>query len=124
MTQRRILIVEDERLQAVSLRRMLERLGYEVPALADSAEAALQMSRQTKPDLVLMDIKLEGRTDGVDAALMIMRECSIPTVFITGNTDSGTYQRAMEARPLGYLEKPIDPALLRATLREIFEGPI
>lgn len=104
--------------------RILERFGYEVCAVADSAEGALQQARKAAPDLALMDIMLSGPTDGVDAALMIMRECSIPIVFITGNTDSSTYQRAMEARPLGYLEKPIDPALLRATLREIFEGPI
>lgn len=102
----RIFIVEDEPVIATSIRRRLEQIGYEVVGNATSGEAAVRLVDQHDPDLVLMDVKLEGAMDGVDAAATIQGKFRIPVIFLTAYADEATIQRARDEQPFGYLVKP------------------
>lgn len=84
---RKILIVEDERIIALNIRESLESLGYAVPAIVTSGEESIKKSIQLHPDLVLMDIRLKGDMDGIEAAEKIWKNLSIPIVFVTGLSD-------------------------------------
>ena len=116
MTKGRILVVEDENIVAMDIQNVLERIGYDVPAVASSGEAAILKARETKPDLVLMDITLKGAVDGVEAAEYMSRHLNVPVVFATAHADENTLQRAKLAEPLGYLVKPFDTSELRASI--------
>lgn len=104
----RILIVEDEALLAMSYKMSLEGGTCKVVGIAATAERAIAMAGRDLPDVVLMDIKLRGKVDGIEAARQIMETLHIPIIFITGNTDEETKQRALQTNPKAYLEKPID----------------
>jgi len=102
----RVLIVEDERIIAIDMRRRLEKLGYEVVGPADTAEEALALASSTKPDLILMDIRLKGDQDGLEAAEAIRRTMDIPVVYSTSYTDNATLSRAKASQAMGYIVKP------------------
>lgn len=104
----KVLLVEDEAVVALHLRASLEHAGYEVTGVAKSASTAIAAVRATHPDLVLMDIGLNGPVDGIDAAREINERFATPVVFITGTTDDLTMTRATEAGPYGYLIKPVN----------------
>lgn len=106
MSRERLYIVEDERIIAIDLQRRLERLGYRVCGSAATGEEALAGIRQNLPDLVLMDIVLQGDMDGIDVALEIKKELNIPVIFLSAYTDSKTLDWAKQASPLGYILKP------------------
>jgi PAS domain S-box-containing protein len=112
----RILIVEDERIVAHNLRRRLESLGFSVPALATTAEQAIVEAERTNPDLVLMDIRLQGDRDGIEAATEIHRRLGIPVVYLTAYTDADTVRRARVSEPLGFLSKPFGLRELQSTI--------
>ncbi len=112
----RILIVEDELIVADNLQSRLEGLGYAVPAMALSGEEAIQQVAETQPDLVLMDIKLEGEMDGVQAAEQIRARFNIPVVYLTGYSDDATLQRAKITEPYGYILKPFEVRELHAAI--------
>ena len=103
----KILVVEDENVVALDLRRNLGRLGYRVLATVDSAEQALESVARQRPDLVLMDIHLRGQMDGIQAAER-MAQVDIPVIYLTAFSDEGTLQRARLTEPFGYLLKPFD----------------
>ncbi|MDQ3814147.1 MAG: response regulator, partial [Armatimonadota bacterium] len=110
----RILVVDDESIIAMDLRQKLTRLGYDVPATASSAEEALEKVAELRPDLVLMDIRLEGSAmDGVEAAERIRDQFGTPVVFLTAFADDETLQRAKLTGPYGYLVKPFTESELR-----------
>jgi PAS domain S-box-containing protein len=102
----KILIVEDEALIAMEIRDRLVRLGFQIAGIADTGEKAIQEANRSHPDLVLMDIRLKGAMDGVQAANHISRELEIPVVYLTAHSDSSTLQRAKLAAPFGYILKP------------------
>jgi PAS domain S-box-containing protein len=102
----RILIVEDEGLIALDLRRKLEQAGYDVPAIADNAAAAIRNVETHRPDLVLMDIRLHGAEDGIEAADQIRRRFNVPVMFVTAHADRATLNRARITEPFGYIVKP------------------
>jgi diguanylate cyclase (GGDEF)-like protein/PAS domain S-box-containing protein len=104
----KIIVVEDEGITAMHLREMLVGWGYEVPATADRAEDALDRIAAQKPDLVLMDIHLKGRVDGVAAAEVIQRRFDIPVVFLSAHSDKGTLRRVKSSRAYGFVVKPFD----------------
>jgi PAS domain S-box-containing protein len=112
----RILVVEDERIIALDLQRLLIDLGYEVPALASSGEAGIRAVEETRPDLVLMDIRLRGAMDGVEAAEQIRTRYRIPVVYLTAYADETTLQRAKITEPFGYLLKPFEGRELHTTI--------
>jgi signal transduction histidine kinase/AmiR/NasT family two-component response regulator len=111
-----ILIVEDEQIIAFNLKSRLEKLGYEVVAFVPNGEEALKVAAARRPDLVLMDIMLEGPLDGVETATRLGAELDIPFIYLTASSDDATIARAKTTNPLGYLVKPFDENLLRITL--------
>lgn len=116
MSGNHLLVVEDEKIIALDLQRRLEKFGYTVVALASDAESALQLAREHRPDIVLMDIMLGGERDGVDAAIAIREELEIPVVFLTAYADERTVERAKQAEPVGYVLKPFKERELQTTI--------
>jgi PAS domain S-box-containing protein len=116
MTAAKILIVEDDRVVARDISQQLERLGHSVVGVTALGEQALPLTLETSPDLVLMDIRLDGAVDGIDAAEQIRRECHRPIVFLTAYSDEETVKRATSTEPFGYLLKPFEDAQLRTTI--------
>ena len=106
MTAPRVLVVEDEGLIAEELRERLVRMGMVVAGVAASAEEAIAFANEMEPTLVLMDIRLKGRTDGISAAATIRKRHQIPVIFITAHSDPVTVERAKQVDPAGYLIKP------------------
>jgi diguanylate cyclase (GGDEF)-like protein len=113
---KRILVVEDQRIVSRDICETLQEMGYVVCATARSSEEALDCSATHRPDLVLMDIRLSGQVDGVEVASELKRRHRIPVVFLTGNTDEETLERAVRAEPDGYLSKPFTRATLRSAI--------
>ncbi|AFZ25510.1 PAS domain S-box [Cylindrospermum stagnale PCC 7417] len=103
----RLLIVEDEFILAVNLQESLETLGYTVIDIVDSGEAAIEKATELLPDLILMDIRLRGEMDGIQAAEQIWNRLQIPIIYITGHSDKSTVERATLTLPFGYILKPI-----------------
>ncbi len=116
-TRARILIVEDERLIALGLERQLEALGYEVVGSVATGEEALASIARARPDLVLLDIRLAGRLDGVNTASEIAAAVDVPFVFLTAHADAETIERAKRTRPVGFLVKPINEQELTAMIQ-------
>ena len=104
----KILIVEDEAIVAKDIANKLERLGYTISGSTAQAEEALVLAREQQPDLVLMDIRLRGAMDGVEAAERMRRECDLAVIFLTAHSDRTTLNRAKQAEPFGYIIKPFE----------------
>jgi len=111
-----ILIVEDERIVAKDIQQTLLDLGYDAFAIASSAEEAISYASQRCPDLVLMDIRIQGEHDGIEAAEMLRSQFHVPIVYLTANADAGTVERAKKTEPYGYLKKPVRSADLRSVV--------
>ncbi len=112
----RILVVEDEAIIAADLRQQLLKLGYEPVGHAVSGEQAVQLARELKPDLVLMDIQLAGEMDGVAASRAIQETLALPVIFLTAFGEDQTFERAKLTDPFGYILKPFSEGKLRTTL--------
>ncbi len=104
----RIEVVEDESIIRLDIKNRLRSLGYTVACEAASGEDAIRGADETHPDLVLMDIRLKGDMDGIEAAKEIWTRLHIPVIYLTANADDGTLQRAKLAEPFGYLLKPFE----------------
>src|SRR3954471_23270758 len=115
-TNLRILIVEDEFFIALDAEEQAKSLGHTVVGIAVSADEAVRMAGEEKPDIVLMDIRLRGATDGIAAALDIRSRYGIESIFVTANTDPSTLMRAKAIDPIGVLEKPLTKERFRAQL--------
>ena len=113
---KKILVVEDETIVAWDIQNILESFGYIVSAVVDSGQDAIQKAAETNPDLVLMDIRLQGEMDGVEAAEQIRLRFNIPIVYVTAHADSKTLQRAKITEPFGYIVKPFQEKELNATI--------
>jgi CheY-like chemotaxis protein len=122
MATARILIVEDERLVAMDLQRRLTRLGHTVVSLAASGMEAIQKALALHPDVVLMDIRLQGDMDGVEAAQQIHTSAAIPVIFMTAYVDADTRQRVGAASPWGCLYKPFSPHQVQSALEHVLSG--
>jgi len=116
MDKAKILIVEDESIVALNIKNRLEELGYAVVAMLNSGEAALQVVDHNRPDLVLMDIKLKGTVDGIEAAALIRSRFQIPVVYLTAYSDEETVDRAKFTEPYGYILKPFEARDLCTTI--------
>lgn len=104
----RILVVEDEHIVAMGIKKMLKSLGYTVTGIASSGEDAISKAESTFPDVVLMDIMLKGDMDGVEAAMEIKEMFNVPVVYLTAYSDSKVLERAKRTEPFGYIIKPFD----------------
>ena len=107
MKKTRILIVEDEPVIGMDIHGSLKNLGYDVLAVVSTGEQACEKTDELKPDLILMDIVLPGKMDGIEAAKHIRQKYDIPVIYITAHSEAATFERAREAEPYGYLVKPI-----------------
>jgi CheY-like chemotaxis protein len=116
MGKAKILIVEDERIVTLDIQDYLVSLGYEVSATAVSGEEAIRKAAQTNPDLVLMDVKLKGEMDGVEAAEQIQARLGVPVIYMSAFSDWTTIQRAKATRPFAYLLKPVEESHLSSIL--------
>jgi len=108
MSKATILIVEDEAIIAADLAGKLGRLGYVISGTTRFGEDAVNQAREQRPDLVLMDIRLAGTMDGIEAAEIIRREIDLPVIFLTAHSDQATLDRAKLAEPFGYILKPFE----------------
>jgi len=102
----KILIVEDESIVAMEIKNRLEKLGYKIVGMALTGQQAIKESEENNPDLVLMDIRLKGSMDGIDAADEIKNRFNIPVIYLTAYADRETLKRAKVTEPYGYILKP------------------
>jgi DNA-binding NarL/FixJ family response regulator len=101
-----ILIVEDQYFVATDCEVQLEAAGFECVGLATTAAQAIDLARRGQPDLVIMDIRLASRTDGVEAAIEIYDRLGIRCIFASGHADAAVRKQAQRAHPVGWLDKP------------------
>ena len=117
--KKRILIVEDELLIQMVNKQVLEEAGYSIVGLASNAEEAIKIAQEEPLDLIIMDIKLEGEKDGVDAMMEIRNFSQVPVLYLTGNSDSYHFNRAKETGMADFLVKPIDFSTLISIIQKI-----
>lgn len=108
MKNAQILIVEDESIVALDIKMRISSIGFAVVGIASTGEEAIQLARKTRPDLILMDIKLKGVMDGIEAAGQIRSERDVPVIFLTAFDDESTLQRARITAPSAYILKPFE----------------
>ena len=113
----KILIVEDESIVAMDLQQEVQKFGCEVVGLAESAEEALMAVEENRPDLALMDVRIEGSMDGIQTARLLRDVYRVPAIFLSSYSDELTISRAARGMPYGYLTKPFRSRELRAALR-------
>ena len=116
MTQANIVIVEDEPIVAMDIKRCLKELGYQVAAIAANSEDAVQQIVEHRPDLVLMDIRLKGDIDGIETAWRVRQRFNVPIVYLTAHSDPETLERAKFTEPYGYILKPYEDRDLHTTI--------
>ena len=116
MLKNHILIVEDEAIVASDIQYSLQKLGFFVTGVAASGELALSMIKSSQPDLILMDIMLQGKLSGLDTAELIMKMYSIPIIFLTAYVDEVTLSRAKKCEPFGYIIKPFKEIQLQTAI--------
>jgi two-component system, response regulator PdtaR len=109
----RILVAEDERIVAMDLKQTLQKLGYQVTSIVNTAVDAIQKVEVEKPDVVLMDIMLDSLLDGIEAAHIISYKYNVPIIYVTAYTDEHTLNRARATHPFDYIIKPYDENKLR-----------
>jgi CheY-like chemotaxis protein len=112
----RILIVEDDAIVALDLRVLLESRGHVVVGIAHSAAQAIELGDATRPDIVLMDVNLQGPGDGIQAADALSRHEGLAVIFLTAYRDNATLQRALATRPHGFITKPFDADALQTAI--------
>ncbi len=116
-TTPRLMLVEDERVVALNLQQRLAQLGYEVGAVASSGAEALERASLAWPDLVLMDIRIDGAMDGIETAERLNGIRPVPVVYLTAHSDEATLARARASSPYGYLLKPFSEREMHATIQ-------
>lgn len=125
MADIQILVVEDEAILAFGLQTQLEDLGYNVVDIVPSGEIAIQKIKELQskggiPDLILMDIVLEGEIDGIETVRQIKDSFNIPVIYLTAHTNEETLNRARTTMPSGYLTKPVLQEELRTMIKTVF----
>ncbi|TKJ42431.1 hypothetical protein CEE37_01750 [candidate division LCP-89 bacterium B3_LCP] len=116
MRSRRILVAEDERIVVEDIKECLIGLGYDVTGIVSRGNEAIDTATSTYPDAVLMDIRLKGDMDGIEAAEIIQSKLSIPVIYLTAHADDSTLERAKKSEPYGYILKPFESKELHTTI--------
>jgi CheY-like chemotaxis protein len=106
MKYSKILIVEDEFIVATDLKHQLEKMGHDVVGIEGDGEGAIRKAVETEPDLILIDINLKGDLDGIDTAQQLKDIYEVPFIYLSGNSDTTTLERAKITEPSGYIIKP------------------
>ncbi|NMB77763.1 MAG: response regulator [Methanomicrobiales archaeon] len=116
MGETKILVVEDEAITGMDIRRSLTEMGYSVVAIATTGELAVRKAGELRPDLILMDIMLAGRMNGIEAAAVIKNELRIPVVYLSAYSDDSYLAKAKLTEPFGYILKPFRELELKTTI--------
>lgn len=116
MTKSKIMIVEDEAITGKEIQVSLENMSYTVTSVEKTGEQAIKKADQNRPDIILMDIRLKGQMDGIEAAEIIRSRFDIPSVFLTAYSDEKTLERAKLVMPFGYILKPFQDKDLKVTI--------
>jgi len=117
MPNKKILIVEDESIIAEDISDSLISLGYRITDIVYSGEEAIQSATKSRPDLVLMDVNLQGEIDGITAAEVIRSRFEIPVIYLTAYADENTLRRVNKTKPFGYIVKPFEEKNLHTTIQ-------
>ncbi|HEY0759634.1 MAG TPA: response regulator [Acidisarcina sp.] len=117
----RILVVEDERIVGLHLKQQLVKLGYKVVGVCSSGEEALRVVSERSPDVVLMDIHIDGEMDGIETARQMPADRCLPVIYLTAFAGEETLQRARSTKPYGYMMKPFAERELHATIQMALE---
>ncbi len=121
----RVMVVDDEAVISMQLEERLEAMGYDVVGTASSGEEAVDMAIDLRPDIILMDIVMPGKLDGIQASEMIKAELDIPVIFLTAYTDEKFIDKAKDVEPFGYIVKPFQEKEIRACIEiAIFKSRI
>ncbi len=112
-----VMIVEDEAIVSMEISTYLEELGYKVVAIVDNALDAYANALKFEPHIILMDIKIKGKKDGIDAAVRILNEIDTTIIYLTAYCDEQTVERAVKTNPSAYLTKPFNKKELFASLK-------
>lgn len=121
--RKRILVVEDQFLISEYLKIWIDVFGHSVAGVATSAVQAVQLAVELRPDIVLMDLRLDGDTDGVDAAREIFNLISTKIIYVTGSSEPAVISRINEDHPFRIIAKPIDLAELQSVLAAAAAAP-
>lgn len=121
LTSRKVLIVEDEKVVALDLKRRLTKLGYSVIGTASNADKVIELLKESLPDVILMDIHIQGDKDGIELAEIINEHHSIPIIYLTAYSEEATLDRAKSTRPYGYLLKPFSERELHVAIQVSME---
>jgi PAS domain S-box-containing protein len=116
----KIMVVEDEAIIATRLQQRLTQMGYDVLGVAYSGEEALEKARNLSPDLILMDIMIPGKLDGIAVAEIVKSEMDIPVIFLTAFSEEKIIERAKKAEPFGYILKPFQDLEIKASIEVAF----
>jgi CheY-like chemotaxis protein len=104
--KKRVLIVEDDMIISLVIENMVKELGHEVVGKATSGDEAIRLASDQSPDLVLMDIRLKGEMDGIEAVTEIKQKIDTSVIYLTGNSDRVNYERARETEFIDLITKP------------------
>jgi DNA-binding NarL/FixJ family response regulator len=118
METSKILIVEDEVILAMDLDVTLSLMGYTVCGVAISGESALKLAEQYRPDVILIDIKLNGKLNGIETAVMLKKKHNTQIIFLTAHADEKTKNKAKKINPAAFLQKPVKKHVLRQSIQE------
>ncbi len=119
---KKVIIVEDDLILNLLYESYLERLGFETEGELVYGKTAIEAAKKLDPDLIIMDISLEGDIDGIDAMLEIRKFSDVPVIYITGNSDTYHHERARETDYLDYLTKPIEFDDLKNAVEKTFKN--
>lgn len=123
MANERVLIVEDQSIVAMDMELTLRILGYRVVGVARTGPEALTKAHALLPDVVLMDIRLEGQMDGIETTRQIRQSYTrLPVIYVTANTDPDTLERARETQPSGFINKPFTERILKEVITHALIG--
>jgi two-component system, response regulator PdtaR len=119
MTEKTILIVEDEPIIGMELQESLEKAGYRVPEVVRNADSVMPAVIMNKPDLIIMDIYLKSFIDGIDAAQRVKMMKDTPIIFLTAYPNESIRRKAMTIKPAAYLLKPIHHEVLQKEIKKV-----
>jgi two-component system, response regulator PdtaR len=122
--QIKVLVAEDERIIAMDLKHTLQKLGYEVTSVVNTAVDVIQKVETEKPDVILMDIMLDSLLDGIEAAKIISYKYNVPFIYVTALNDEKTLKRAQATHPFDYLIKPYDEVSLHDKIQSAVKSRI
>jgi CheY-like chemotaxis protein len=124
MSPAKVMIVEDEVIAAMATEKMLKKLGFIVCVNVTSGEEALEAFGGECPDVVIMDVRLDGKLDGIETTHLLKKLKNVPVIFVSAFSDDSTRERADATKPLAFISKPLDINLLKHALAGLVLGEI